>query len=35
MKSLDFSRYVLSSCVAAAVLAGCGGSQLQISAPGA
>jgi len=26
MRSLDFSRYVLSSCVAAALLAGCGGS---------
>jgi|HubBroStandDraft_5_1064220.scaffolds.fasta_scaffold44702_1 hypothetical protein len=35
MRRLDFSRYVLSSCVAAALLAGCGGSQPPISAPGA
>ena len=35
MKSLDFSRYVLYSCVAAAILAGCGGSQPPIGAPGA
>ena len=35
MKSLDFSRYALSSCVAAAMLAGCGGSQPPIGAPGA
>ncbi|MGA8795658.1 MAG: hypothetical protein WB526_01155 [Candidatus Cybelea sp.] len=34
MKSLDFSRYALSSCVAVAILAGCGGSQQPISAPG-
>jgi hypothetical protein len=34
MKSLDFSRYALSSCVAAAMLAGCGGSQPPIGAPG-
>src|ERR1700693_1234583 len=27
MKSLDLSRYALRSCVAAAMLAGCGGSQ--------
>jgi sugar lactone lactonase YvrE len=33
MKSLDFSRYVLS-CVAAAMLAECGGSQTPIGAPG-
>ena len=35
MKSLDFSRYVAGSCVAAAMLAGCGGSQPPIGAPGA
>jgi hypothetical protein len=35
MKSLDFGRYTLCSCVAAAILAGCGGSQPPISAPGA
>jgi hypothetical protein len=35
VKSLDFSRYVLSACVAAAMLAGCGGSQPPIGAPGA
>ncbi len=35
MRSLYFSRYVLSSCVAVAVLAGCGGSQPPIGAPGA
>jgi uncharacterized repeat protein (TIGR03803 family) len=34
MKNLDFGRYVLSSCMAAALLAGCGGSQ-PIGAPGA
>jgi hypothetical protein len=34
MKSLDFSRYTLSSCIAMAMLAGCGGSQLPIGAPG-
>ncbi|MGP8100872.1 MAG: peptidase S8 [Candidatus Cybelea sp.] len=34
MKSLDFGRYALSSCVAAAMLAGCGGSQPPIGAPG-
>ena len=34
MKSLDFSRYVLSACVATALLAGCGGSQPAIGAPG-
>jgi hypothetical protein len=31
----DFSRYALSSCVAAAFLAGCNGSQPPIGAPGA
>ena len=31
MKSLVFSRYALSSCVAAAILSGCGGSQSPIS----
>ena len=35
MKSLDFSRYALCSCVAAAMLTGCGGSQPPIGAPGA
>jgi hypothetical protein len=35
MKSLDFSRYALSSCVAVAMLAGCGESQPPIGAPGA
>jgi hypothetical protein len=35
MKSLDFRRYALSSYVAAALLAGCGGSQPPIGAPGA
>jgi hypothetical protein len=35
MKSLDFGRYALISCVAAAMLAGCGGSQPPIGAPGA
>jgi sugar lactone lactonase YvrE len=35
MKSLDFSRYLLGSCVAVAMLAGCGGSQPPIDAPGA
>jgi len=33
MKSLGFCRYALRSCVAAAMLAGCGGSQLPIGAP--
>ena len=32
MKILDSSRYALSSCVAAALLAGCGGSQPPIGA---
>jgi sugar lactone lactonase YvrE len=35
MRSLDFSRYALTSCVAAAILAGCGGSQPPSGAPGA
>jgi hypothetical protein len=33
MRSLDFGRYALSSCVAAAMLAGCGASQPPIVAP--
>ena len=35
MKSLDFVRFALSMGVAAALLAGCGGSQPPIGAPGA
>ncbi len=35
MKSLDFGRYVLSSCAAASMLASCGGSQSPIGVPGA
>ena len=35
MKGLSLGRYTLSSCVAAAMLAGCGGSQLPVGAPGA
>jgi hypothetical protein len=35
MKISDFGRYALSSCVAATMLAGCGGSQPPIGAPGA
>ena len=35
MKTRLLSRYALSSCVAAAMLAGCGGSQPPIGAPGA
>src|SRR5579871_1523245 len=35
MKSLDFSLYALSISVAAAMLAGCGGSQPLIGEPGA
>jgi hypothetical protein len=35
MKSVDFGRYALCSCVAVALLAGCGGSQPPIGAPGA
>ena len=35
MRSLDFGRYALCSCMAAAVLAGCGASQPPIAAPGA
>lgn len=34
MKSLEFSRYALSMGVAAAMLAGCGGSQPPIGAAG-
>jgi hypothetical protein len=33
MNGLDFRRYALGSCVAVAVLAGCGGSQPPIGAP--
>jgi hypothetical protein len=35
MRSLGLSRYALSSCVAAALLTGCGGSQPPFGAPGA
>ena len=35
MRIQGFSRYAASSCVAAALLAGCGGSQLLTGAPGA
>ena len=35
MKTVDFVRYALSSCVAVAFLTGCGGSQSPIEAPGA
>jgi len=35
MRVLGFSRYALTSCVAAAMLTGCGGSQPPIGAPGA
>jgi hypothetical protein len=35
MKNSAFSRHVLSGCVAAAILVGCGGSQPPIGAPGA
>ena len=35
MKGPDFSRYALSSCVAAAMLTGCGGSSAPIGVPGA
>jgi phospholipase C len=35
MRTLDVGRYALSSCVAAIILAGCGGSQLPIGAAGA
>ncbi|HVR48082.1 MAG TPA: NHL repeat-containing protein [Candidatus Binatia bacterium] len=34
MRSLDLGRYALNSCVAAALLAGCGESQSPITAPG-
>ena len=33
MKRLDFGRYALGGCVAAATLVGCSGSQAQVSAP--
>jgi hypothetical protein len=35
VKVSDFGRFALSTCVAAAMLAGCGGSQPPIGAPGA
>jgi hypothetical protein len=35
VKVSDFDRFALSTCVAAAMLAGCGGSQPPIGAPGA
>jgi uncharacterized repeat protein (TIGR03803 family) len=35
MQSLGLGSYALSSCIAAAMLAGCGGSQPPIGAPGA
>ncbi|MGA2761286.1 MAG: hypothetical protein ABSF08_13325 [Candidatus Cybelea sp.] len=35
MRSLDFRSYALSCCIAATVLAGCGGSQPPMGAPGA
>ena len=35
MRVLGSSRYALTSCVAAAMLTGCGGSQPPIGAPGA
>lgn len=35
MRSLDLGRYALFSCAAVAMLAGCGGSQPPIGAPGA
>ncbi|MFY9720560.1 MAG: hypothetical protein WAK16_13055 [Candidatus Cybelea sp.] len=35
MRSLSLSRYAVSSCATAALLAGCGGSQPPINAPGA
>lgn len=35
MRLMSFSRFVLSGCALAALLAGCGGSQLPIGAPGA
>src|ERR1700692_3101354 len=35
MRTSGFSHYALTSCVAAAMLAGCGGSQPPIGAPGA
>ncbi len=35
MRSLGVGRYALSSCVAAALLAGCGGLQTPTGGPGA
>lgn len=35
MRSVDFGRYALSSCFAAAMLAGCSGSQSPIAASSA
>ena len=35
MRARDLGRHTLTSCVAAALLAGCGGSQSPIGAPGA
>ena len=35
MKSLDFGRYALNTCVAVVMLSGCGGSQQQVGTPGA
>ena len=35
MRTQTLSRYALYSCVATALLAGCGGSQPPIGAPGA
>jgi hypothetical protein len=35
MRTSDFGRYTLSACAAAAMLAGCGGSQPPIGTPGA
>ena len=35
MNGLGFNRYLLAFCVASALLAGCGGSQAPIGAPGA
>jgi hypothetical protein len=35
MKNVGFGHYAVSACVAVAMLAGCGGSQQPIGAPGA
>ena len=35
MSILGFGRHALTSCVAAAMLAGCGGSQPPVGTPGA